>query len=56
VLDAMLGPLFKGNELRLWEGRKVTATWQTTEEADDTLVLETPKMSIGRRGKRILNF
>ncbi|PVH69336.1 hypothetical protein DL98DRAFT_439241 [Cadophora sp. DSE1049] len=42
----MLDLLFKGNELRLREGEKVTATWRTTEEADNTLVLETPKKSI----------
>lgn len=46
ALDAMLELLFKGNELRLREGGKVTATWQTTEEVDDTLVLETPKKSM----------
>ena len=38
--------LFKGNELRLQEGGKVTAIWRTTEEADDTLVLDTPKKSV----------
>ena len=46
ALDAMFELLFKGNELRLREGGKVTATWQTTEEVDDTLVLETPKKSM----------
>ncbi|KAH8591926.1 hypothetical protein B0O99DRAFT_631472 [Bisporella sp. PMI_857] len=45
-LDAMLDLLFKGNELRLREGGKVTAMWRTTEETDDTLVLETPKKSM----------
>jgi hypothetical protein len=45
-LDALLDLLFKGNELRLREGGKVTATWRTTEEADDTLVLETPKKTM----------
>jgi hypothetical protein len=43
ALDAMFELLFKGNELRMREGGKVKFTWQTTEEVDDTLVLETPK-------------
>jgi hypothetical protein len=45
-MDAMLDLLFKGNELRLREGGKVTATWRTTDLADDTLVLDTPKKSM----------
>jgi hypothetical protein len=46
ALDAMLELLFKGNELRMREGGKVKFTWQTTEEVDDTLVLETPKQKM----------
>ena len=46
ALDAMLELLFKGNEIGTREGGKVTFTWQTTEEVDDTLVLETLKQKM----------
>jgi hypothetical protein len=46
ALDAMFELLFRGNELRKREGGKVKFIWQTTNEVDDTLVLETPKKNM----------